>query len=143
MVCVGFMVFNATFNNISVTSWRSALFVEETGIPRENHRLVAILKHWNYIFWQHSKNSLILLDVSYILKIRKEQGLYMIDSDRRPVFNRRPLLKSVSTDVIISNHGSILGYSQIGFLSKTLISIGPFTRSKFAIKITVMTVFFF
>ena len=36
----------------------------------------------------------------------------MIDSDRRP------LLKSASTDVIISNHGPILGYSQIGILSK-------------------------
>ena len=27
------MVFNATFNNISVISWRSVLLVEETGIP--------------------------------------------------------------------------------------------------------------
>jgi hypothetical protein len=27
----GFMVFNATFNNISVISWRSVLLVEETG----------------------------------------------------------------------------------------------------------------
>ena len=32
------MVFNATFNNISVISWRSVLLVEETGVPRENHR---------------------------------------------------------------------------------------------------------
>jgi hypothetical protein len=31
------MVFNATFNNISVISWRSDLFVEETGVPGENH----------------------------------------------------------------------------------------------------------
>jgi hypothetical protein len=31
------MVFNATFNNISVISWRSVLFVEETGVPGENH----------------------------------------------------------------------------------------------------------
>jgi len=31
-------VFNATFNNISVISWRSVLVVEETGGPRENHR---------------------------------------------------------------------------------------------------------
>ena len=31
--------------------------------------------------------------------------LYMIDSDRRPVSNRRPLLKSASTYVIISNNG--------------------------------------
>jgi len=58
----------------------------------------------------------------------------MIDSDRRPVSNRRPLLKSASTNVIISNHGPILGYSQIGLPFQTLISIGPFTRSKFAIK---------
>jgi hypothetical protein len=30
-VCL--MVFNATFNNISVISWRSVLLVEETGGP--------------------------------------------------------------------------------------------------------------
>jgi hypothetical protein len=30
--------FNATFNNISVISWRSVLLVEETG---DNHRPVA------------------------------------------------------------------------------------------------------
>ena len=36
--CLVFMVFNATFNNISVISWRSVLLVEETGVPGENHR---------------------------------------------------------------------------------------------------------
>ena len=35
-----FMVFNATFNNISVISWWSVILVEETGIPAENHRHV-------------------------------------------------------------------------------------------------------
>ena len=30
------MVFNATFNNISVLSWRSVSLVEETGVPGEN-----------------------------------------------------------------------------------------------------------
>jgi hypothetical protein len=34
-------VLNATFNNISVILWRLVLLVEETGGPRENHRLVA------------------------------------------------------------------------------------------------------
>jgi hypothetical protein len=29
------MVFNATFNNISVISWQSVLLVEETGVPGE------------------------------------------------------------------------------------------------------------
>ena len=32
-----FMVFNATFDNISVISWRSVLLLEETGEPGENH----------------------------------------------------------------------------------------------------------
>ena len=37
------LVFNATFNNISVTCilWRSVLLMEETRVPRENHRSVA------------------------------------------------------------------------------------------------------
>ena len=31
------MMFNATFNNISVISWQSALLMEETEVPGENH----------------------------------------------------------------------------------------------------------
>jgi hypothetical protein len=31
------MVFNATFNNISVISWRFVLLVEETRVPGEKH----------------------------------------------------------------------------------------------------------
>jgi hypothetical protein len=38
---VWFMMFNATFNNISDISWWSVLLVEETGIPGEKHRQVA------------------------------------------------------------------------------------------------------
>jgi hypothetical protein len=41
---VGGMVFNTTFNNISVISWQSVLLVEETRVPRENHRPAA--SHW-------------------------------------------------------------------------------------------------
>jgi hypothetical protein len=37
----GIMVFNATFNNISVISQWSVLLLEETGGPGENQRLVA------------------------------------------------------------------------------------------------------
>ena len=32
------MVFNATFNNISVISWRSVLLVEEAEVSGENRR---------------------------------------------------------------------------------------------------------
>ena len=35
------MVFNTTFNNISVISWRSVLLVEETRVPGENHQPAA------------------------------------------------------------------------------------------------------
>ena len=38
---VWLMVFNTTFNNISVISWRSVLLVEETGVPGEKQRPVA------------------------------------------------------------------------------------------------------
>jgi hypothetical protein len=38
------MVFNYTFNNISVILWESVLLVEETGVPGENHWPVA--SHW-------------------------------------------------------------------------------------------------
>jgi hypothetical protein len=35
------MVFNATFNNISIISCWSVLLVEEFGVPGENHRPAA------------------------------------------------------------------------------------------------------
>jgi len=49
VVCL--MVLSATFNNISVISWRSVLFVEETG---ENHRPVAS-------YWQTLSHNLLRL----------------------------------------------------------------------------------
>jgi hypothetical protein len=62
------MVFNSTFNNISVISWLSVLLVEETGVPWENHRPVA--SHFvcglffllYYLLWSELryKNSLML-----------------------------------------------------------------------------------
>jgi hypothetical protein len=35
------MVYNTTFNNISVISWRSVLLVEGNGVPEENHQPAA------------------------------------------------------------------------------------------------------
>ena len=54
------MVFNATFNNISVISWWSVLLMEETG---ENYRSVA--SHWQtlsaFLFWLKQLNLNILV----------------------------------------------------------------------------------
>ena len=36
-------MFNATFNIISVISWRSVLLAEETGGPGKNHRPIALV----------------------------------------------------------------------------------------------------
>jgi hypothetical protein len=46
-----FMVFDATFNNISVKSWLSVLLLEETGISGKNHRPVA--SHWQTTRYKH------------------------------------------------------------------------------------------
>jgi len=40
-VNVRVMVFNTTFNNISITLWRPILLLEETRVPRENNRPAA------------------------------------------------------------------------------------------------------
>jgi hypothetical protein len=56
-VCL--MVLNATFNNISVISWRSVLLVEETGGPKENHRPVA--SHWQTL--SHNVIHLALIEI--------------------------------------------------------------------------------
>ena len=43
-VLIRVVVFHATFNNISVISWRSVLLVEETGVPGEDNGPAA--SHW-------------------------------------------------------------------------------------------------
>jgi hypothetical protein len=60
------MVFNATFNNISVISWQSVLLVEETEIHRENQGGPHTQKYsdqWSYR-WQKSITN-ILIKYSY------------------------------------------------------------------------------
>ena len=44
------MVFNATFNNISVISWRLVLLVEETRVPKKttDHQVTDKLDHIMY-----------------------------------------------------------------------------------------------
>jgi hypothetical protein len=66
------MVFNATFNNISVISWRSILLVDENRGPGENHRPVA--SHWQTL--PHNVVHLALIQIRsvqhYVVKIVSE-----------------------------------------------------------------------
>jgi len=68
-VCL--MVFNATFNNISVISWRSVLLVEETGGPGENHRPAES-------YWQTLSRNAVHLD---LIEIRTHNFLVVIGTD--------------------------------------------------------------
>jgi hypothetical protein len=43
------MVFNVTFNNISVILWWSVLLMEEIGVPRENNVLPQVTDKLNHI----------------------------------------------------------------------------------------------
>jgi hypothetical protein len=54
------MVFNATFNNISVISWRSVFLVEETGVPGENHRPRV------HLTWAGFEHTLVMVGTDYI-----------------------------------------------------------------------------
>jgi hypothetical protein len=47
------MVFNATFNNISIISWRSVLLVEETGVQAPDRTIdlkIRGLLYYNFFF---------------------------------------------------------------------------------------------
>ena len=57
LVCL--MMFNATFNNITVISWWSVLLVEETGVPVENHR--PVVSHWQTL--SHNGVHLSLIEI--------------------------------------------------------------------------------
>jgi hypothetical protein len=67
------MVFNATSNNISVISWRSVLLVEETRVPRENHRPVA--SHWQTV--SHNVVSLNIIIIIYTTGSIYSNYIYM------------------------------------------------------------------
>ena len=45
------MMYNVTFNNISVISWRLVLLVEESGVPGENYQLAASRRQTFITLW--------------------------------------------------------------------------------------------
>jgi hypothetical protein len=65
---IDWLVFNATFNNISVISWWSVLFVEETGGPWENHRPVT--SQWQTLSHNRAPDKLRIC-IFYAMKTSK------------------------------------------------------------------------
>ena len=92
-------MFNATFNNISVILLWSVLSVEETGVPRENHRSVAC--HWQIVshtvVWstrcyetsirrpRHWKRIIQFQSLSSILSIKKLTKYFDLDRNLKQI----------------------------------------------------------
>ena len=77
LVWFGYMVFNATSNNISVISWQSVLLVEETGVPGENHRPVASFRDI-MLFYIILPNHVILCQYFVIIDIKETPPISFI-----------------------------------------------------------------
>jgi hypothetical protein len=52
-----YLVFNATFNNISVISLLSVLLVEETGVPEKTADLSRALTNYHSLLYRHEQGS--------------------------------------------------------------------------------------
>ena len=62
---IWFLVFNATFSNISSISWRPLLVVEEVGVPGENHRPLA--SNWNFITCGCESSAAVFVKSCYVI----------------------------------------------------------------------------
>jgi hypothetical protein len=66
---ISVMVFNATFNNISVVSRRSVFLVEETGGRGENHRPVEVTDKLYYIILYRAQLARAVFELTTLVVI--------------------------------------------------------------------------
>ena len=94
---VRFMVFNATFNNISDISWQSVFLVEETRVPRENHWPVAshcLHKRNKDIIWSLPYNlfsirSLVFKKIGEIFKNSNTHCIKSLNREQKCWINKQ------------------------------------------------------
>ena len=67
------MVFNTTFNNISIISWWPVSLVEETGVPGEKKRKLCIKttpkKFLQFSYWVAENNIHLQIHKTYVVSI--------------------------------------------------------------------------
>jgi hypothetical protein len=117
-----FMVFNTTFNNISVISWQSVLSVEETEVPRENHWPAA--SHWQTLphnvvssTWAGFKfTMLVVIDTDCIGSCKP--NYHTMTTMTAPFWKRTYMY-------IYNGHSNLLLYSYI-YIRTTFLNKGAF-----------------
>jgi hypothetical protein len=101
-VKVRILVFNSTFNNISLISCLSVLLVEENWVPRENHQPVA--SHWKFF----SHNVVMSTPRHELYRIKSKRNNYNgCVTDINHYFTRDILVeivKLIINDKILDRH---------------------------------------
>ena len=115
---VMFMVFNTTFNNISVVSWMSVLLVEDTWIPGENHRPAA--SHWQH--YLVIEIELYILGLTVIIEQNHFLFVFQLFFKLINEFRRTYINICSSRRVVISMHNwwVLLKLNQQNLLSRKL-----------------------
>ena len=78
-------MFFMVLNNILVTSWRSVLLVEETGVPGENHRPAQVTDKLYHKMLYTSPITLVVIGTDYIYIGSSKSNYHTITSTTAPV----------------------------------------------------------
>jgi hypothetical protein len=123
-----FMVFNATFNNISVIPWWSVLLVKETGVSGENHWHAA--SHWQTLSHNIVSSTPCLSGVRTPNNISGDVQLFVCFMVFNAIFNNisviswRSVLLAEETGVPGENHGQTLLQNVVSRFETMLVVIG-------------------
>ena len=116
---VWFMVFNATFSNISVISWWSVLSVEETRVPGENHQPGS--SHWQTL----SHTVVYKVESSNNIICRQTLAVMNTDHSVKHMKIYTPTYLSSCLDIsIVVVHGMHWSISQLTFLRYGVVRDG-------------------